>query len=229
MSIPLEYWLHHTIFYALLFFIQYANGLLVIHRNLKVNYTRKIFHFAFFLLPVLLLSVIEYKYSAATFLMDIVCVLIFLTFFIAPIRNRINVLAVMFRSVDRPEDRPLTLTWLYTQCIASYLVLIPLLIYFESHEMLPLIMIIIIANGVGDGLAEPVGIRFGKLKYTTYALFTRKKYVRSYIGSACVFITTLIAILAFQQYFNSTQLIIALLTIPILITLAEAFSRHDTS
>ncbi|GJL76464.1 MAG: hypothetical protein NMNS02_25700 [Nitrosomonas sp.] len=132
----------------------------------------------------------------------------------------------MFRSFDRPEDRPLTLTWLYTQFIASYSVLIPLLMYFESRDMLPLIMIIIIANGLGDGLAEPVGIRYGKRKYTTYALFTQKKYVRSYIGSACVFITTLLAVLAFQQYFTPAQLVAALITLPILITLAEAFSPH---
>jgi phytol kinase len=132
----------------------------------------------------------------------------------------------MFCSFDRPEDRPWTLTWLYTQFIASYLVLIPLLAYFESREMLPLIMIIIIANGVGDGLAEPVGIRFGTKKYTTYALFTRQKYVRSYAGSACVWLTTVIAILAFQHYFSTTQLIAALLLMPTLITLAEAFSPH---
>lgn len=92
--------------------------------------------------------------------------------------------------------------------------------------MLPLLMIIIIANGVGDGLAEPLGIRFGKRKYTTYALFTKKKYVRSYVGSACVFVTTFFTILAFQQYFNSIQLIAALITVPIVITLAEAFSPH---
>lgn len=92
--------------------------------------------------------------------------------------------------------------------------------------MLPLVMIIIIANGIGDGLAEPVGIRYGKRKYTVYALFTKKKYVRSYLGSACVLVTTFIAILAFQHHFSSTQLITALLTIPILITLAEAFSPH---
>ncbi|WP_255251806.1 hypothetical protein [Nitrosomonas ureae] len=118
------------------------------------------------------------------------------------------------------------MTWLYTQFIASYLVLIPLLIYFESREMLPLVMIIIIANGVGDGLAEPVGIKFGKKKYTTYALFTQQKYVRSYMGSACVLISTVIAILAFHQFFNATQLVVALLVMPILITLAEAFSPH---
>ncbi|HNP27309.1 MAG TPA: hypothetical protein PKM20_11250 [Nitrosomonas sp.] len=226
MSIPIEYWLHHAVFYALLFLIHYLNGLLVIHWNLKVNYTRKINHFAFFFLPVLLLSVIEYPYSAATFLMDMVCAFTFLTCFTAPVRNRIRPLFIMFRSFDRPEDRPLTLTWLYTQFIASYSVLIPLLMYFESRDMLPLIMIIIIANGLGDGLAEPVGIRYGKRKYTTYALFTQKKYVRSYIGSACVFITTLLAVLAFQQYFTPAQLVAALITLPILITLAEAFSPH---
>jgi len=226
MPIPFEYWLHHAIFYALLFLIHYACGLLVIHRNFKVNYTRKINHFAFFFLPILLSSIIEYPYSATTFFIDIICAFIFLTFFIAPLRNKFKVLSVMFCSVDRPEDRPLTLTWLYTQFIASYLVLIPLLAYFESHDMLPLVMIIIIANGIGDGLAEPVGIRFGTRKYTTYALFTKQKYVRSYMGSACVLVTTTIAILAFHQYFNPTQLVAALLLMPILITLAEAFSPH---
>ena len=226
MSIPFEYWLHHAFFYSLLFLIHYVSGLLVIHRDFKVNYTRKINHFAFFFLPTLLSSFIEYKYSAATFFMDMVCAFIFLTFFIAPLRNRIKPLLVMFHSFDRPEDRPLTLTWLYTQFIASFLALIPMLAYFESHDMLPLIMIIIIANGVGDGLAEPIGIRYGKRKYTTYALFTKERYVRSYVGSACVFVTTFIAILVFHQYFNSIQLITALLTIPILITLAEAFSPH---
>ena len=227
MSIPSEYWLHHTYFYVLLFTIHYINGILVIDRNFKVNYTRKINHFAFFFLPTLLSSlVVEYPYSAVTFIMDIVCAFIFLTFFIAPLRNRFRLLQVMFRSFDRPEDRPFTLVWLYTQFIASYLVLIPLLIYFENHGMLPLLMIIIIVNGIGDGLAEPIGIRFGKRKYTTYALFTKEKYVRSYAGSACVFVTAFIAILAFHSYFNAIQLIVALLTIPILMTLAEAFSPH---
>lgn len=226
MPIPFEFWLHHTIFYTLLFLIHYACGLLVIHRNVKVNYTRKVNHFAFFFLPSLLSLIIEYPYSPVTFLIDLISVFVFLTCFIEPIRNNSRVLSVMFSSFDRPEDRPFTLTWLYTQFIASYLVLIPLLIYFQSREMLPLVMIIIIANGIGDGLAEPVGIRFGKKKYTTYALFTKQRYVRSYLGSACVFVTTAIAILAFQQYFIATQLAAALLVMPILITLAEAFSPH---
>ena len=226
MNIPLEYWQHHAIFYTLLFLIQYVCGSIVIHWNVKVNYTRKIIHFAFFFLPIWLLSVVDYEYNAATFAMDIVCVFVFFAFFIAPIRNRVKLISIMFHSFDRPEDRPLTLTWIFSQFAASYLVLIPLLVYFDRHDMLPLIMIIILANGVGDGLAEPVGIRYGKRKYTTYALFTHKKYVRSYEGSACVFVATFMAILMYQQYFSTIQLIAALLTIPILITLAEAFSPH---
>ena len=223
---PSEFWLHHAVFYSLLFLIHYVNGLWVIHGNIKVNYTRKINHFAFFFLPTLLQIIIAYPLNAITFFGDIVCAILFLTCFIAPLRHRSTVLTTMFRSFDRPEDRPMTLIWLYTQFIASYVVLIPLLSYFEGHGMLPLVMIIIIANGIGDGLAEPVGIRFGTKKYATYALFTRQKYFRSYAGSACVFVTTCIAILAFQSYFTLIQLVAALLVVPVSITLAEAFSPH---
>ncbi len=226
MNLPLEYWLHHALFYALLLLIHFICGLLVINHDVKVNYTRKINHFAFFFLPVLLQSFIAYSYSATTFIADIVFVFVFLTIFVAPMRNRFKPVAVMFRSIDRPEDRPLTLTWLYTQFLVSYLVLIPLLAYFADQNILPLVMIIILANGIGDGLAEPVGVRFGKRKYTVYALFTRKKYQRSYVGSACVYGVTFISILAFHTYFNPIQLAVALLAIPPLITLAEAFSPH---
>ncbi len=226
MNLPLEYWLHHALFYAVLLLIHFICGLLVIRYDVRVNYTRKINHFAFFFLPVLLQSLIAYSYSAATFIADIVFAFAFLTVFVAPVRNRFKAVAIMFRSIDRPEDRPLTLTWLYTQFLASYLVLIPLLAYFADQDILPLVMIIILANGIGDGLAEPVGIRFGKRKYTAYALFTRKKYQRSYAGSACVYGATLISVLAFHAYFNPVHLIVALLAIPPLITLAEAFSPH---
>ncbi len=89
-----------------------------------------------------------------------------------------------------------------------------------------LIFILILINGFGDGLAEPVDIRFGRLKYKTYALFSKRKYVRTVEGSACVFITSIIAILMFQSSFNPGQFIWALITIPIAMTLAEAFAPH---
>lgn len=47
-----------------------------------------------------------------------------------------------------------------------------------------------------------------------------------YVGSACVYGATFISILAFHSHFNTVQLAVALLAIPVLITLAEAFSPH---
>ena len=90
-----------------------------------------------------------------------------------------------------------------------------------------IIFIVIIINGIGDGLAEPIGVRFGKHKYETYALFTKKKYTRSLEGSACVFITALITLILFGKSFNPIQFVVALIAIPIVMTLAEAFSPHS--
>ena len=96
-----------------------------------------------------------------------------------------------------------------------------------SINKMELIFIIIIINGIGDGLAEPIGVRFGKHKYKTHALFTKKKYERSLEGSACVFLTALIAIILFSKSFSPIQFIVAIITIPILMTLAEAFAPHS--
>jgi phytol kinase len=96
-----------------------------------------------------------------------------------------------------------------------------------SINKMELIFIIILINGFGDGLAEPIGIRFGKHKYETRALFTKRKYTRSLEGSACVFIAGLLAVILFSSSFSTGQFILALLAIPILMTLAEAFSPHS--
>ena len=223
---PAEYWIHHTIFYSLLLGIHYANGRWVIRRGIRVNYTRKINHFAVFFLPPLLRVFVPYDYNPQAFLVDIGLTFFFLTMFTRPFRSRSSVLLTMFRSFDRPEDRPFTLLWLSTQFLVSYLVLIPLLMYFSEQQILPLIFIVILTAGIGDGLAEPVGVRFGKHKYTTYALFTKRRYTRSIEGSACVFFTCMLCTLGFSSYFTDTQFIMAITFLPILLTLAEAWSPH---
>ena len=87
-------------------------------------------------------------------------------------------------------------------------------------------MIIILINAIGDGLAEPVGITWGKNKYEVKALFTSNRYTRSIQGSACVFITGVIVIVLFHNYFSPTQFIISLFAIPTVATVAEAKSPH---
>ena len=81
-------------------------------------------------------------------------------------------------------------------------------------------------NVIGDGLAEPIGVRFGTHKYKTRALFTNKEFVRTLEGSACVLITGFIVIVMHIEYFSTIQFILAMLFIPIIMTLTEAYSPH---
>jgi dolichol kinase len=147
-------------------------------------------------------------------------------FYTEKFRNKIPFFNVCFSSFDRPEDRPHTLFWLTTQITAGFLIIVPMLFLLEKVGMGNLILIPILINGIGDGLAEPVGIRFGKHKYETYALFSKKKYVRSFEGSACVLITSIIVILLYQSSFTPIQFIVAICLIPLLMTIVEAFAPH---
>ena len=132
----------------------------------------------------------------------------------------------MFLSFDRPEDRPNTLLWLSTQITVGFLILIPIIIYFFTFGYGDLILIPILVNGIGDGLAEPVGVRFGRKKYKTYALFSKKTYERTFEGSACVYFTSIIVIIFFHSGFTSSEFISVLIIFPIVMTLAEAFATH---
>ena len=94
-----------------------------------------------------------------------------------------------------------------------------------------LIFIPIAINNIGDGLAEPIGVAFGKHKYKTTALyhkgrFFHSKFTRSYEGSSCVLITSFIVIAANYKAFNATQFWITFSILPFLMTLAEAFAPH---
>tara|TARA_B100000945_G_C20365478_1_gene589358 strand:- start:765 stop:1370 length:606 start_codon:yes stop_codon:yes gene_type:complete len=149
-----------------------------------------------------------------------------LVIYIKPVRNKSMIIERMFLSFDRPEDRPNTLLWLSTQITVGYLILIPAIFFFISIGYSDLIMVPILVNGIGDGLAEPVGVKFGRLKYKTYALFSKKIYERTVEGSACVFFTSIFVIIFFHSGFTSSEYITALIIFPIVMTLAEAFAPH---
>ena len=137
---------------------------------------------------------------------------------------------LQFNAMDRPEDRPHTLKWIILGNVLPGLLLSVYFQYlFEKVLNAPfLVMIVVIAVSIGDGLAEPVGMYLGKHKYTVPAWNFKRRYTRSYAGSACVFITTLIGVLAFHGDFQTTrQFIAALVILPPLMTFAEAFAPHS--
>ena len=208
--------------------VMISTGFLVRYSGVKVNYTRKVNHFAIFFLPVF----IDKQFDAETFTnfvylaISAVITTVSLLMFYEPIRKLIPPYQLMFEGFDRPEDRPYTLVWIWTQFAAGFAVMLPMIWLFGQWGLGSLVLIPILINVVGDGLSEPVGIRFGKHEYRTRALFTEKEYVRTLEGSACVLITGLIVVAMHYEYFTMTQFVLSMLLVPLLMTLTEAYSPH---
>lgn len=209
-----------------LYLVQYSCGLLVLHKNVRVNYTRKINHFCLFLIPVYLDRIFAYEETFDLFIIGSLGSIATLLIYLEPLRKRVPVIALMFSSFDRPEDRPHTLLWLSTQVLVGFLILVPMIILYAHYGLQHLIMLPLLINAIGDGLAEPVGVRFGRHKYRVHALFTKKKFYRTLEGSACVYIASVVIIAAYHNSFTPEQFLIALVVIPLVMTLAEAFSPH---
>jgi len=224
--IALAFFVSQIFKFAILYTVQFCTGLLVKHQGMKVNYTRKINHFVLFLIPLFLDRTYAYEESFGYFALGAVAAVLSLAIYLEPIRKRVPPVVTMFISFDRPEDRPHTLFWLTTQLIAGFMVLLPMIVLFYYYDLMAWIFLPVLINGIGDGLAEPVGVRYGRHSYTVRALFSSKKYVRTLEGSACVFIATIIIVAFFHAAFTPGQLIAAITVLPLLMTLAEAFSPH---
>lgn len=195
----------------------------------KVNYTRKLQHFAAYAVPLFVKT--PESCNCAGPLEDawgdFITLLGFLVL-IKPVRENISFFMVQFNSLDRPEDRPHTLKWI----IAGNIIPGTLLIIFfrwlyaaTGQESLALIFVFI--TGIGDGLAEPVGITWGRHKYKTRGCFSPHKYTRSWEGSACVFLSGMVfPSMCYASFANATQFWVAFCVLPPTMAYAEATSPH---
>jgi len=206
----------------------YASGSLVLYRNVKVNYTRKIVHFSFFFLPLFLDAVFPIDGAGSSASLSYIFILISFVVFIEPILSRAPFAQRMFLAIDRPEDRPYTLRWWWIQIFTAIValsigaVILNVLGYGEMLVLVPVLA------AMGDGLAEPIGVRFGKHKYRIYTLFakTDQKYYRTIEGSATVFVATFVVVLFSGAFFTTPEFILALILVPTIITVAEAIAPH---
>jgi phytol kinase len=103
-----------------------------------------------------------------------------------------------------------------------------------------LLLILVLINGLGDGLAEPVGVRFGGKLFSRLPLIGKRlgkyrvrawrhqgqccsgQFTRSWEGSATVWLVSLMALLALNEAFTRWQWIVALIALPPLMALTEA-------
>jgi len=218
--------------------VAYIGGSIVLVCEVKVNYTRKVQHFCAYIVPLTMALIIDTTQFQHGLAETVVCewwgywwTMLSFFVFIYPIRTRCSFIDKCFCSLDRPEDRPDTLLWITTQIFLGYIIMSCYTAYMTySHQLdaRELIFIPVIITGIGDGLAEPVGITWGRHKYKTAALGGGNKlYTRSYEGSLCVFLSGIIAATAEYGLFKSElHYWSAMITVPITMTVAEAFSPH---
>ncbi|CAB1096207.1 unnamed protein product [Ectocarpus sp. CCAP 1310/34] len=227
----------------------------------QVNYTRKVQHFAAYLVPLLFRPSPDcYCTGTLELSWGVWVTLIGFLVMIKPIREAIPLFMLQFNGLDRPEgetatntntnnsawisgplatlpvgassrcpqDRPHTLEWIIKYNIWPGEIMIVFFAHlFRQSYQRDLVYILVFVTGVGDGLAEPVGIWLGKHKYMVRSCDADKYYERSFEGSCCVFVVTVATIImVFTSFATFWQFLVALLTLPMALTLAEAFSPH---
>ncbi len=227
MSLPLQNWpllevIRLIVYLATLCTTSY----LVKEGKLKVNYSRKVVHFTH-ILSTLFINRTFFNYSIEYFVISGTISLAESLIMVEPIRKRVRLVAFIFLSYDRPEDRPHTVRLAATQVLGMNVALIGVAyLYSLSGLALDLLALPLIITAFGDGLAEPVGVRFGKRKYQTKDLFGDRVYTRSYEGSSMVFLSSIAASASFSYLFHMNELICVFAVLPLLMTITEAYSPH---
>lgn len=193
------FWLRQAVMNGGLAVVFVSAGLMHVVGGMNSGYTRKICHLALFASSPLMLFLWPYKSSTPSeaqwaTLWTVWTSYLMFYLLIKPVRRRLTLALLCFRALDREQDRPHSLEWLITQGVAGMIALVAVMIFMSSAAhgntmRLILVMIPILINGVGDGLAEPVGITWGRHKYRTRAIwyhgkccsgsFTRSLEVRS--------------------------------------------------
>ncbi len=202
-------------------------GVAVLKAGVKVNYTRKLNHFVLFMLPIGLAPLLPYEPNVWTITASAVVFLLTTSIFMKPIRERFSLVRTAFASVDRPEDQPYTLCWIVTQALAAYATLVAIFFILRATGDPRLITIPLLITAIGDGLAEPVGVRFGRHRYRVTSWVSGREYVRSWEGSACVLISSIVILLCTASLLTTVQLVCLLLLLPPLMTLIEAIAPHS--
>lgn len=203
----------------------------------KVNYTRKIQHFAAYLIPLVMpvghADCTPLQKMMGTAWGDWFTLLGFLVL-IKPVREMPCIgkfFMLQFNSLDRPEDRPHTISWIIAGNILPGLACILFFTWLFEQMGFPhaagLSMIFLLVAGVGDGVAEPVGVYLGRHKYKCSAIGSETKFTRTLEGSSCVWWTTLVFVQMYIFAFPTlTAFWICVAIMPPIMTFGEAFAPH---
>lgn len=190
-------------------------GCLKKYKRWKTGYTRKLFHFLIFGTVVL----IQWRFGTSG-----VCVFGMMTSFVvfyAVLRGRGNLL---YEAIAREKDRPRQTYYIIAPYFATLIGGVCGSIFWGNTVVLGYLV-----AGLGDAIAEPVGVRWGKHKYKTPSL-RGVCSERSLEGSSAIFLVSVMAMAVYLRF--SAEFVFSpwnlsmLFVIAFAATLAEAVSPH---
>ena len=222
-----KFWLNQGIKYISIISVQLLCGIAVQKYNVKVNYTRKVMHIFYFVVPQLLdTELLPFEKNIFTEAWNILIVFLVLSATLQPLRSRFKLFQLLFKAIDRPEDQPYTVFWFISQLFVSIVIISGFSILYQYLDIEHMIFIPLIILIVGDGLAEPVGTKWGVHKYNVKGFLVNRNYTRSVEGSLCVVIASIGSIFIYYDEFNKNSISFTLILLPLLETLTEAKAPH---
>jgi dolichol kinase len=199
-------------------------GYLRLHGYLRPGDARKINHILALSGVALWFGWLPAGMARASAMLTGACILLLVT--ITCLWHKSPPFSWAFAANTRPSDAPYESLLFWTSWLMSILALLIADLAFMDIQLSRTAALLV---GISDGLAEPVGMRWGRHQYQIQWTQRMKPSTRSIEGSLCVALSSLVIILC--CYVSSgipwwPQLIGGALLVALALTLVEAVSPH---
>lgn len=190
------------------------------YKGWRSSSTRKFNHFGVSLISIILFSFVPLENTTSTAIFTSIGILLI---YIISAKSNNSYISSIINSNIRDRDLPHGKFFVFLPLITGQFAL-----YLSLLTLNPiLVKIAFCSMGFGDGLAEPIGTKYGKNKYVVKDYLWNKENTKSIQGSLAVFFVSIIACFIFLEiYFTFSFLKILLISIfySSFITAIEAIS-----
>jgi len=180
-------------------------GYIRVRYGVKTNYTRKLMHFLVIFSTAIIITIGGNEYIPVLVAVGTTSIIL----------SCIYTNSLWYKGIARETDAPYERRYILLPLIATLLAATVNRVLFDPISWLVGSLVL----AIGDAVAEPVGVKFGKHKYTVRG-FDARYYTKSYEGSLAVFVSSaIVSYIVLHDYYIS-------FIVGVVATIVEATSPH---
>ncbi len=218
-------WLRVVSYVAVVLLIYTASGYLKVKGGWRTGDTRKINHTATLVLGVLWFLTLPLDRARPTFWVA-GTVLALAISAVCWARGR-GGSRYIFAGYAREKDAPHEAFHIWFSFVVALTAILLIDVVFQDRFILAMAVLLL---GIGDAMGEPIGIRFGRHRYTVSGILTAEPSVRTLEGSGGVLAASFIAACAGLWLFGGVTSPVTMIAVAALlagcVTGVEAYSPH---